>query len=95
MVWNRDPNAEIVSKVSPVTHVTNDDPPFLIIHGDKDILVPLSQAEMLYSQLVAVQVPAILVVVQNASHDLTGSDASMTLEEIVDMIADFFDQHLK
>jgi dipeptidyl aminopeptidase/acylaminoacyl peptidase len=57
--------------------------------------VPLSQAEILYNQLVATEVPATLVVVQNASHYLTGTDASMTLEEIVDMIADFFDQHLK
>lgn len=95
VLGTRDPEAEIVSTVSPVTHVTSDDPPFLIIHGDEDILVPLSQAEILYDQLVAAQVPATLVVVQNASHYLTGTDASMTLEEIVDMIADFFDQHLK
>jgi acetyl esterase/lipase len=95
VLGTRDPNAEIVSKLSPVTYVTSDDPPFLIIHGDEDILVPLSQAEILYNQLVAAQVSATLVVVQNASHYLTGTDVSMTLEEIVDMIADFFDQHLK
>jgi len=95
VLGTRDPNAAIVSKVSPVTHVTSDDPPFLIIHGEQDILVPVSQAEILYNQLVDAQVPASLVVVQNAGHDLTGNDASMTLDEIVDMIADFFDQHLK
>lgn len=94
VLGTRDPNAEIVSKLSPVTHVTNDDPPFLIIHGDQDIVVPVSQAEILYDRLVAVQVPATLVVVENAGHDLTGTNASMALEEIVDMIADFFDQHL-
>lgn len=36
----RDPNSEIISKASPITHVTNDDPPFLIVHGDEDVLVP-------------------------------------------------------
>jgi acetyl esterase/lipase len=30
---------------SPVTYVTSDDPPFLILHGEKDALVPIAQSE--------------------------------------------------
>ena len=33
--------AEIARQISPVWHVSPDDPPTLIIHGDKDQLVPL------------------------------------------------------
>lgn len=39
-------------KASPVTYVTNQAlPPFLIIHGDKDPLVPFSQSERLFNVL--------------------------------------------
>jgi dipeptidyl aminopeptidase/acylaminoacyl peptidase len=92
-----DRNSEIVSKASPVTHITSDDPPFLILHGDKDILVPLSQSEVLYDRLVAAQVPATLVVVQNGTHGFSAEGGPMTptWNEIIDTIAEFFDQHLK
>jgi len=92
-----DRNSEIVSKASPVTHITSDDPPFLILHGDKDILVPLSQSEVLYDRLIAAQVPATLVVVQNGTHGFRAEGGPMTptWNEIIDTIADFFDLHLK
>ena len=39
-------------KASPVTYVTNQPlPPFLIVHGDKDPLVPFTQSERLYNVL--------------------------------------------
>jgi acetyl esterase/lipase len=40
-------NKEKAAQASPVTHVTKDDPPFLMMHGDKDPLVPLNQSEIL------------------------------------------------
>src|SRR4030095_5411507 len=36
---------EIGRQISPINHVSSDDPPTLIIHGDKDTLVPIQQAE--------------------------------------------------
>ena len=33
---------EVGRKVSPITHVSADDPPTLIIHGDADKLVPIA-----------------------------------------------------
>ena len=35
---------EKLKEVSPITHVSPDDPPVLIMHGDKDTLVPIQQA---------------------------------------------------
>ena len=33
-----------VAKANPITYVSKDDPPFLIIHGDQDKLVPYHQS---------------------------------------------------
>jgi acetyl esterase/lipase len=38
-------------EAAPVTHVTADDPPFLLIHGDGDRTVPFSQSEELETAL--------------------------------------------
>ena len=38
---------EITRQISPISFVTPDDPPTLIIHGDEDKLVPLQQSELI------------------------------------------------
>ena len=52
--------------ISPVNHVSPDDPPTLIIHGDADNLVPIQQAERFVAKLKAVKVPTKLVVKHGA-----------------------------
>jgi acetyl esterase/lipase len=90
------PYSDVVRKVSPVTYVSSDDPPFLILHGDKDTVVPLNQSEILYQKLTEAKVPATLVVVKNAGHSFTpaGGAISPSQDEINRMIADFFDRYL-
>ncbi len=60
--------AMLAEKASPITHVSADDPPFLILHGDQDPLVPLGQSERLRAALEAVGVPAELRVLRGAGH---------------------------
>ncbi len=86
-----------VAAASPVTHVTADDPPFLLIHGDRDEVVPHEQSQVLYERLVQANVPAQLVIVQNARHSMTAPDGSATptLGEINQIIQDFLAQYLK
>lgn len=38
---------ELAQRASPVSWVTADDPPFLIVHGDKDPIVPIQQSTLL------------------------------------------------
>ena len=38
-------NKEKARKASPLTYVSKDSAPFLIMHGDKDNTVPLGQSE--------------------------------------------------
>ncbi len=87
----------IFTQASPVTWVSPDDPPFLILHGDKDTIVPLSQSQSLYDHLQAAGVPVELVVVKNAGHGFkpTGGRIDPSRSDISEMIASFFDRWLK
>jgi dipeptidyl aminopeptidase/acylaminoacyl peptidase len=78
----------ICTKISPITHVSPDDPPTLIIHGDKDTLVPLQQAEVLVSKLKEAKVPAELIVKEGAAHGW----ADMAKDVV--KFGDWFDKHL-
>jgi dipeptidyl aminopeptidase/acylaminoacyl peptidase len=83
----------LARKADPITYVTKDDPPFLIMHGDKDVLVPLHQSELLYKALKKAGVDTTLHVVKGAGHGLRGGE--MSSEELFKMAAGFFDKHLK
>jgi acetyl esterase/lipase len=82
---------------SPVTYVSADDSPFLILHGEEDTTVPISQAEILLAALTEAGVPAELVPVVNAGHSFqpAGGPISPSREEISQMVVDFFEKQLK
>ena len=85
-----------VVEASPIAHVTPDDPPFLLIHGDRDNLVPYEQSQLMYDRLVQMNVPAQLVIVQNAGHsflELQGA-TSPSLMEINQIIMEFLAKYL-
>ncbi len=79
---------EITRQISPITFVTSDDPPTLIIHGDADTLVPLQQSELLVDKFKKTSVEAKLVIKKGAGHGWAG------LEKDLIQFADWFDQHL-
>ena len=84
-----DQNKDKAVKASSVTYVSKDDPPFLILHGDQDPLVPLSQSESLNAALKNAGVESTLHVVKGAGHGFPG------LGDVNEMIVAFFDKHLK
>ena len=92
-----DPSSPIIKQASPVTHVSSDDPPFLILHGDQDKDVSLEQSRILYQRLSTAGVSADLVMVNNCGHRFTPVDgvAGLTHNEITNIIVSFFDKHLK
>jgi acetyl esterase/lipase len=90
-VFGRAP--ERLTRASPINYVSKDDPPFLILHGDEDPLVPIGQSRGLYDRLKAVGVPANLMVVKDGGHGF-GMGIRPTREEIRVTIADFFDESL-
>ena len=82
---------DAAATANPITYVTQDDPPFLIIHGDKDPLVPLSQSEMLKAALEKAEVEVTLMVLEGAAHGGPAFNAAETRDEI----SKFFAKHLK
>ncbi len=60
--------------VSPVTHVTAAAPAFLLVHGEADGLVPLSQSEKLHAALTSAGASSEFVRVQGADHVFLGTD---------------------
>ena len=76
-------------QISPITHVSPDDPPTLIFHGDADQLVPIQQAESIIAKMKEKGVEAKLVVKPGASHGWPDLVQDQTV------LADWFDEHLK
>lgn len=82
-------NQEKAKAASPVTYVSKDDPPFLIVHGDRDPLVPVSQSKILQEKLTSTQVESELVIVEGGGHGPFKSP------EMLEKVKHFFDKHLK
>ena len=88
-VFGDDPAA--LATFSPVTYITSAAPPFLILHGDQDRLVPLRQSQILQERLSAAGVPAELVVVKNAGHGFapSGGRPDPDIEQLAETIIAF------
>ena len=87
-------NKEQVARANPITYIGEDDPPFLIVHGEKDQTVPCNQSELLYDALIKNGVEATLYRVKDGDHGFRGATED-THSELVEMAAKFFGKHLK
>jgi acetyl esterase/lipase/DNA-binding beta-propeller fold protein YncE len=87
-ITDRQRRLQIGREVSPVYHVTADDPPTLIIHGDADRLVPLQQSRLMIDKLREANVPCELVIKEGGAHGWPDIAAD------VPKLADWFDKHL-
>jgi len=89
---------KIGRQISPVYHVSPDDPPVLIFHGEADRLVPIQQSELLGRKLKERGVEAKLVVKPGTGHAyglVTGLGYGWpNLPKDLALIADWFDKHL-
>lgn len=82
-------NKQACQRADPISYVSKDDPPFLIVHGDKDMSVPHNQSQILYEALKKAKVNVRFHTVKGAGH---GRFNSPQVDKMVD---DFFDKHLK
>lgn len=83
-----DPNVcpALALAASPIAYVTPDDPPILIIHGDKDTLVPFRQSELFAERLRIAGNACALIKVRNAEHGLLPSPIIATIHPSFDAI---------
>jgi acetyl esterase/lipase len=82
-------NKEKTQRANPVTYVTREDPPFLIVHGDSDPLVPHHQSELLTSALEKAGVPVTFYTVKGAGHGRFNDP------KVVELTAAFLAKHLR
>ena len=82
-------NPEKVAKANPITYVTKDDPPFLIVHGDADPLVPHHQSELLEAALKKAGVPVTFYTVSGGGH------GGFKDPNVPKLTREFFEKNLK
>ena len=79
------------ASVSPILHVSSDDPPTLLVHGDADALVDFNNSELMHSALMSKGVETDLVVIEGAGHGFrTPEDRT----EAMDALVAWFTEHL-
>ena len=75
---------------SPLLHVSEDDPPTLLVHGDKDELVPIDHSEKIHAGFKKYKVKSQLLVIKNAAHGFKGPDGKRASDAMVA----WFEKHL-
>ena len=90
-------DSPILLEASPIGKVKKDAPPFFIIHGENDTVVPFSQSQRFHDALVKAGARSRLLPVKNAGHTLlpAGGFVSPSYMAIADEIYAFFDANLK
>jgi len=89
-----EPYRSLTKKVNPVTYITGDEPPFFILHGDDDKLVPPGQSELLHAALKKAGVDSTLYIVKGGGHGLRGGSGKDSAENLEKMAAEFLKKHL-
>ena len=86
-----DANPKGAAAANPMSYISDKTPPFLLMHGDADTVVSPSQTEILRAALAKQNIEAQRYVVKGAGH----GGPLWIQPEIMKLIIDFFDAHLK
>jgi len=81
---------ELARKASPILHVSKDDPPFLIMHGDMDEVVPLRHSQSFAKALSGLGVKVKLLVLKGVGH----GGKKFLNPEYIKVIDTFLTEHL-
>lgn len=81
---------DLARLASPVEHVSADDPPLLLIHGDQDPQMPIQQSHELHGKYKGVKRPVQFEVVHGGKH---GGDEYYT-PAMLNLVAEFLEQHV-
>ncbi|MCI8556901.1 MAG: alpha/beta hydrolase [Lachnospiraceae bacterium] len=79
---------ETAARASAVTYVDKHTPPFMILHGEADPLVPLEQSRQFYETLKKHGVETELYIIKGAGH---GAD-EFYQDEVLKLVADFLER---
>ena len=88
--WLNDVRNDI-KVTNPISYISSKTPPFLLMHGDADTLVPPVQTEKLHKALIEKGIESTRYVVKGAGH----SDEYWFQPEIINIIIEFLNEKLK
>ncbi len=83
-------DASLAASISPILHVSSDDPPILLVHGDADTLVPVNNSERIHAALNKEKVETKMIIIEGAGHGFRGEAAA----EASEALAAWFEKHL-
>lgn len=81
---------ETVKKANPITYITKDDPPFSILHGDKDSTVIYNQSELLEAALKKSGIEVALYKIKGQGHGFKGDSNKKTLDMAIEFFSNTF-----
>jgi dipeptidyl aminopeptidase/acylaminoacyl peptidase len=81
-------NPDLIADVSPITHISKDDAPALLCHGNDDPVVPIQHAKRMEQAMKRAGLDCRLVAVDNVGHG-PGRD-----EEVKKATMEFFTKYL-
>ena len=85
-----------LARASAATYISPDDPPFMIVHGNRDWVVPQAQSVNFDARLDAAGVPSQLLLVKNAGHGFIpmGKPLEPSVQEVLQLMLAFLNQRL-
>lgn len=85
-----------LARASAATYISPDDPPFMIVHGDRDWVIPQAQSVNFDARLDAAGVPSQLLLVKNAGHGFIpmGKPLEPSVQEVLQLMLSFLNQRL-
>ena len=61
--------SEVFDLANPINYIDKDTPPFLIIHGEKDEVVPVCQSKLLHEALLKSNLESELILKEDGDHN--------------------------
>ncbi len=84
-------NKATAERANPITYISRETPPFLIIHGDDDPVVPPGQSRLLFEALKKAKIEVALQRLPGAKH----GGPEFNTPETQKQVGDFFAKHLR
>lgn len=86
---------ELAKLLSPTELLEQNSPPILLLHGDKDTVLPIINSTYMMEIAKEKNANVELLTIENAGHSFSGKDISPSMEALNDYAANFITSHLK
>jgi len=83
-----DENPAIYAAASPITYIKADAPPVFLVHGEKDVLVPIVQADRYFERGTQAGMDITYIRVLNGDHGLQSAGDGSTDPDIKEVLRD-------